>query len=47
MSRYFNEEGEPLMTAAEIRLEDELDELARFEPRDPDDEYDAWRERGL
>jgi hypothetical protein len=25
MSRYFNEEGEPLLTASQAHLEDELD----------------------
>ena len=31
---YVNEEGEPLMTAAEARLEAELDDMARWEPQD-------------
>ena len=35
MSRYFNEAGEPLMTASQARLEDELDEMSRYEPSDP------------
>lgn len=38
MSRYFNEEGEPLMTASQARLEDEFDEMSRWEPSDPGDD---------
>jgi hypothetical protein len=37
MSRYFNDAGEPLMDASAARLEDELDEMARFEPSEPDE----------
>ena len=36
-SQYFNDKGEPLMTDAQARLADELDEMSRHE-RQEDDE---------
>jgi hypothetical protein len=45
MSRYFNEAGEPLMTAAQARLEDELDMEAMSEPMDPQDYADTYGRR--
>lgn len=43
MSRYKNEAGEFLMTASEMRVEDELDDMARYEPSDPEeDNRELW-----
>lgn len=38
MSSYFNEDGEPLMTASQARLEADLDDMAADEPSDPEDD---------
>jgi hypothetical protein len=42
VSRYFNDVGEPLMTASQVRLEDELDELSRYEQLDAADYGDTY-----
>jgi hypothetical protein len=41
MSSYFNEAGEPLMTAAEARFEASLDEQAAYD-RFANPEYDEY-----
>lgn len=40
MSTYYNEAGEPLMTASAATLEAELDDMAAYEPMDAAD-YEA------
>jgi hypothetical protein len=42
MGRYFNDVGEPLMTASQARFEDQLDYEAQFEPMDPQDYADRY-----
>jgi hypothetical protein len=42
VSRYFNDNGEPLMTAAQARFEDELDMESVHEPMDPGDYADSY-----
>lgn len=42
MSRYFNEAGEPLLTAAQARFEDYLD--ADSDAGDPDDRWDYYEQ---
>ena len=43
MSRYHNDAGEPLMTAAATRLEADIDAHAASEPMDHHDQEDAER----